>query len=120
MAELLFKLNGVPDDEAMEVRELLAAANVDYYETTAGNWGVSLAAIWLKDDRQLEQAKALIDSYQEQRLERTRQQAQLNPPEPLLRHWLRYPLRVVAMLIVVAAVLYVSIVPFLSAWELRQ
>ena len=34
MAKLLFKLNSVPDDEAEEIRALLAEAEINFYETT--------------------------------------------------------------------------------------
>lgn len=117
MAELLFKLNGVPEDEAFAVRELLTDAGIDFYETHAGNWGVSLAAIWLKDDSELERAKALLQEYQERRLLAVRAQAKDHPPETLWQRWSRYPLQVVAALILVGAILYFSVVPFFSAFN---
>jgi len=48
MSKILFRLNGVSDDEAEEVRELLASNNIDFYETSPGNWGVSMPAIGLE------------------------------------------------------------------------
>ncbi|MBX9893591.1 MAG: hypothetical protein K2Y09_00210 [Nitrosomonas sp.] len=72
MAKILFRLNGVPDDEANDVRELLTANAVDFYETSAGNWGVSIAAIWLEDENQFDRARALIDVYQHERTLRKR------------------------------------------------
>ena len=56
----LFPLNGVPDDEAEDVRALLKAGDVAFHETSAGNWGISSAAIWLSDDSRLEEARALL------------------------------------------------------------
>jgi hypothetical protein len=117
MAELLFKLNGVPEDEAFEVRTLLVEADIDFYETHAGNWGVSLAAIWLKDDSQLLQAKALLEEYQAQRLQFMREHARENPPEKLMQRLLRHPLQMLAILLFVGVILYVSIVPLLTAWS---
>lgn len=117
MAELLFKLNGVPEDEAFEVRALLEEAGIDFYETHAGNWGVSLAAIWLKDDSQLTQAKTLLDTYQAQRLQLIREQARDNPPETLWQRWFRQPLQVIAILLFVGFIVYVSVVPLWSAWS---
>ena len=64
MAKILFRLNGVPDDETNDVRELLTNNAIDFYETSSGNWGVSMPAIWLSDDDQFEKAKALLDAYQ--------------------------------------------------------
>ena len=42
MAMLLFKLNNVPDDEAMDVRQLLDDNGIHYYETDAGRWRVGV------------------------------------------------------------------------------
>ena len=67
MSILLFSLRGVPDDEADEVRELLTEQDIDFYETPAGNWGVSMPALWLKNDNELAQAQVLLNSYQQQR-----------------------------------------------------
>ena len=52
MPSLLFKLKDVPDDEAEEVRQLLAAEDIEFYETEAGSFGLSFAAIWITDDTQ--------------------------------------------------------------------
>jgi hypothetical protein len=67
MAILLFSLRGVPEDEAYEVRELLHTQQIDFYETSAGNWGVSMPALWLRNDQQLMQAQQLLYDYQQQR-----------------------------------------------------
>ena len=67
MPTLLFKLRHVPDDEAEEVRDLLQAHNIEFYETTAGTWGISLPALWLHHDKQLEEGKRLISDYQQTR-----------------------------------------------------
>ena len=67
MSILLFSLRGVPDDEADEVRELLTEQNIDFYETPAGNWGVSMPALWLRNEVELPQAQALLNTYQQQR-----------------------------------------------------
>jgi hypothetical protein len=67
MAILLFSLRGVPEDEAHEVRELLAEHQIDFYETFAGNWGISMPALWLRDAYELEKARQLLDAYQHQR-----------------------------------------------------
>ncbi|MBY0473672.1 MAG: hypothetical protein K2Q13_01260 [Nitrosomonas sp.] len=74
MAKILFRLNGVSDDEAYEVRELLTNNAIDYYETAPGNWGVSMPAIWLNDDSQFEKARALLDTYQNERTVRMREE----------------------------------------------
>ncbi len=60
MSVLIFKLNGVGDDEAQEVRELLSTNQFEFYETDAGRFGISVAALWLKDETQRDQAKQLL------------------------------------------------------------
>ncbi|UJP04462.1 MAG: DUF6164 family protein [Nitrosomonas sp.] len=73
MAKILFRLSGVSDEEAGDVRELLIRHEIEFYETSAGNWGVSMAAIWLQDGTQFERARALIDAYQVERVVKMRQ-----------------------------------------------
>ncbi len=69
MSVMLFKLRGVEDDEADDIRALLEAHDIDFYETSNGRWGLGFAAIWLHDDALLEQGKTLIQTYQVQRYE---------------------------------------------------
>jgi hypothetical protein len=117
MAKLLFKLNGVPDDEAQDIRELLDENRIDYYETSAGRWGISLAAIWLKDESQLLQATRLIDAYQEQRYQRAREEyerlRQEGRLETLFDRFRSHPVRMLAYLLAIIGVLYLSILPFI-------
>ncbi len=72
MAALLFRLRNVPDDEANAVRQMLTEHQVDYYETDAGNWGISMPAIWINDDSRLPEYKALIDQWQAEYAEQAR------------------------------------------------
>lgn len=104
MAKLLVTLRNVPDDEAEEVRQILAARRIDFYETPPGRWGISAGGIWLRDDAQLGEARQLMADYQEQR----RAQARAEPPAR------KHPLQVVIYLSIAAAVLYFSTQPFLS------
>ena len=64
MSVLLFRLRNVPEDEAEDIRELLTNNNFEFYETSAGNWGISTAAIWLNNNNGLDNAKKLIENYQ--------------------------------------------------------
>ncbi|SFE90610.1 DUF6164 family protein [Nitrosomonas sp. Nm166] len=74
MSKILFRLNGVSDEEAHDVRQLLADHEIDFYETSPGNWGVSMPAIWLKDEHQFQKARALLDAYQNERVIRVREE----------------------------------------------
>ncbi len=109
MSVLLFKLNGVGDDEADEVRELLEENQIDFYETDAGRWGISVAAIWLKDTEQLEQSKRLLEEYQQQRQLQYRE-----PPLPLATRFKQAPLQHILIVVAIVAIAYISIVPFIS------
>jgi len=66
MSVLIFKLRHVPDDEASDVRALLDEHRIEYFETTAGNWGIAMPGLWTQD-ADAEEARWLIDEYQQQR-----------------------------------------------------
>lgn len=117
MPHLLFKLNGVAEDEAEDIRHLLDNHRIGYYETHAGFFGVALAAIWLRDDSDdVERAQALIDSYQQQRYKQARQdyEQQINDgtAETQLQRLLRHPIRTLIFLAIILIILYFSTIPF--------
>lgn len=72
MSKLLFRLRDVPADEAAEIKDLLLANDIEFYETSAGNWGVSMPALWLSNEDQMVQAKMLLEEYQQDRTARVR------------------------------------------------
>lgn len=76
MSALVFKLRNVPEDEANDIRELLETNRIEFYETTAGNWGIAMPGLWAADDDDIEKAKALIHTYQRERTQQQRQQYQ--------------------------------------------
>lgn len=119
MPILLFRLNGVPDDEAGEVRALLDRHHIDYYETQAGRWGISVAAIWLRDqdaDHE-EEARRLIDAYQQERSAQARADyaARLREgrAETLADRFRREPLRLLLYAAIILGILYLMLAPFL-------
>lgn len=118
MPIMLFRLNNVPDDEAEEVRALLTDNGIDFYETHAGNWGVSTAAIWLRDVSRLEEARALLAAYQADRANRVREEYLQSEADGLDRGLLdefkAHPLRLVVYLAIIVAVLYLSTMPFFN------
>lgn len=116
MAKLVFRLNGVSDEEANEVRALLDEHGFDTYETHAGRWGVSLAAIWVVNNDDKPAARALIDAYQaerSQRLRREREQAAAEGRLPgIVDRWRENPLGFLAAVGAIAVVAAISLVPF--------
>ena len=113
MTLLLFNLRGVPDDEADEVRELLTAQNIDFYETSAGNWGMSMPALWLRDATDLEKARPLLNAYQQQRFLTSRadylQRKKANQQHTWLKAFKEKPSLYCAYLFAMGLVIYVSV-----------
>jgi hypothetical protein len=121
MATRLLNYRGVPDDEIEEIRALLDANAISYYETPPSNWFISSGALWLDDDSQYEQAMQLYRDYQQQRRASARQrysQLKASGSQPTLWQKLRDdPLTFAFYLAVVLLVLYLSIMPFLEFGE---
>jgi len=115
MAILLFKLRNVPDDEADAVRQLLQQNSINFYETSAGSWGVSLPALWLHNEQQLEQGKALIAAYQKERATVAQQhyaEACRAGTQRTVWHLMQEnPLRFFAYLFAILFVLYLATIP---------
>ena len=118
MSKLLFPLRNVPDDEADDIRNLLSDNNLEFYETSAGNWGISSPGIWLKFNEDIEHAKILIEKYQQQR---TIEQQQLfkqlkneGKHKTFVDLFLENPLKFIAYTGIVILILYFSIKPFLT------
>jgi hypothetical protein len=116
MATLLFKLNQVPEDEAEDIRKLLDEGGFNVYETSAGFFGLGVAAIWLRDRDELGRARAVIDDYQQQRAETMQADYQTriaNGEEmSFLEQSLQHPFRSLGVLAVVALILAVIMLPF--------
>lgn len=114
MAKLLFHLNSVDEEEANDVRTLLESASIPYYETHAGKWGISVAAIWVSNDEDFEQARRLIDEYQYERSQRLEENSEA---EPMTERWKRRPVDLVLVLIGLCIVVGLSVWPFLTAFQ---
>jgi len=112
MAKLIFRLNDVPDDEADAVREVLLEHQIDFYETSSGNWGFSVAGIWLKNNEDKPRARSLIDELQAQRISQSPADV-----ESFASLSLRHPLRLIVYLGIVLFILYFSIMPFIGIGE---
>lgn len=118
MAKLIFKMRDVPDDEAEEVRKLLEDEQIEYFETSAGNWGVSMPALWLKDESQFSQARDLIDEYQLQRSERIKREysesIESGEAKSMWNSFSENPIRFAAYMALISVVLFISLEFFLS------
>jgi len=119
VAVQIFRLRDVVEDEAEEVRALLAEHDLEFYETPGGNWGISMPALWLVDDEQAETAKALIAEYQEKRFTEARgkyEQLKLEGKQrTLLDSFKENPSQFVFYLAGIVALIYISTMPFIDA-----
>ncbi|MDH5433786.1 MAG: DUF6164 family protein [Gammaproteobacteria bacterium] len=118
MPSLLFKLNNVPDDEADDIRQMLSDADIEFYETDSGPFGLSFAGIWIVDDHELAQAQTLLDEYQQNRARLAREDYQTRKENGEIRSWwqqvLDSPVRSIAALFFILLILYLTLSPFLS------
>jgi len=116
MSALLFKLRNVPDDEADDIRQLLDDNHIEFYETTAGNWGISMPAIWVQNDTDLGKAKSLLGAYQEKRAVTARQDYNDMRASGTAPGWFgrlkARPLATAGIILFCLFVLYVMISPF--------
>lgn len=113
MSILFFSLRGVPDDEADEVRQLLNDNGIDFYETSAGPWGISTSAIWLYRHDDVETIRPLFKAYQQQRTLTQRAQyqqlKQQGQAPGFIRHNLYRPLRFILYSGGIGLILYLSV-----------
>ncbi len=118
MAVQLLILRGVPDGEADEIRALLSEHHIDYYETPAGSWGMSMPALWLNDKTQLERARGLLAEYQRQRQSVARREYEelkaQGRQRTLIAMFREQPLRYLFYLALICVIIYFSISPFLK------
>ena len=119
MAKQIFRLRGVPEDEAEDIRALLAEHHFDFYETPGGNWGISMPALWLVDDDREETAKAVIANYQAERFSRVRAEYDQLKEEgrlpTMIDRFKENPGEFVFYLAGVVALIYFSVMPFIDA-----
>ncbi len=117
MANLLLNLYQVPDDEADDVRALLARLDIPFYETQPSRWGISHGGIWISDDDAFAQARQALSEYEALRTQRIRAEfAAARRDGPAFSLWtvLRdEPMRVVLMMIGILFALALIVVPLL-------
>jgi hypothetical protein len=122
MSKLLLNLRDVPDDEADDVRRFLDSGGIGYYETRPSLWGISGGGIWIRDDRDVEEAKRLMAEYQRERQARAREERPAAPrngtPAETFADVLRtQPLRVALTMIAIALLLALMAAPAMLLWR---
>jgi len=116
VTKLLINLRGVPEDEADEIRVLLEEHGIAFYETPPSRWGVSAGGIWLRRREDVEPAERLVAEYQLRRAEKARAELVAAEREGRRRTigtvFREDPLRFVAALFGIAAVIGLLALPF--------
>lgn len=119
MRHQLLNLRHVPDDEAQEVRELLDANQIPWYETEPNRWGISAGAIWIADDKDALKAGELMAGYQTERKIRARAEQEAARLEGTVEtFWSqarRQPMRLIMILFGIAIFVALSLWPLLLA-----
>jgi len=118
MSALIFRLRNVPEEEANQVRSLLDESRIDWFETSAGNWGIGMPGLWVKNADDATRARELIDSFQ-QELEtaekaRFRELQKSGRAPTLVESIQARPFAMLAILIFCLFIIYISINPFLQ------
>ena len=116
MPHHLMNLRNVPGDEAEDIRALFDEHDVRYYETPPSRWGISMGGFWVHDDAEARRARALLDGYQAERLAPRRREYQARCARGETGLWFQFrqrPVTFVAAVIAVAAILALSLLPFI-------
>ena len=118
MAVRLMSLRNVPDDELNEICSLLDENDISHYETPPSNWLISAGAIWLNENAQLEQARTLLNDYQQKRSQQARseyiERKQKGELEGIFDRLLQNPVQFIIYLAFIIFILYFSVKPFLD------
>ncbi len=113
MPKLLYSLRGVPEDEIFEIKQLLDENEIHYYETSAGNWGISMPGLWLNNSDELEKAQSLLTEYHQQRAISQRQHyeelKQAHKNRSIVDVFLEKPIRFLIYIGAIAFILYLYI-----------
>jgi hypothetical protein len=121
MSKLLLNLRDVPDDEADDVRRFLDTGGIAYYETRPSFWGISAGGIWIRDDRDVAEAKRLMAEYQRERQLRVRAERaeaeRSGTAETFVDVLRTQPLRVALAVIGIALVLVLMALPVFVLWR---
>ncbi len=118
MAARLTGLRDVPDDEVEGIESALDAAGIAHYQTPPGLFGMSPAALWVKDEADLTQARAVMESFQAARARSAREAWQAareaGDVPTLWQALLLKPWHALGLLILVLGVLFALSLPMIG------
>lgn len=121
MPVLIFRLNNVPEDEAVDVKALLDERGFAYHETSGGFLGFGVAGLWLLDASQKTAAREVIDAYERERAARfaAEQDARRRAGEleTMLQRIARRPLESLFYIVAALGIVYLMLWPFTMLGE---
>ncbi|TCS38743.1 DUF6164 family protein [Reinekea marinisedimentorum] len=121
MSKIVFRLKDVPEEEADAIRALLTDKDIEFFETDAGRWGISIGAIWVKDDDDFGVARELIEAFQREHRERVQQQYEQDKKAGKVASFWQLlsqsPLQVLAYLLLIVIVLAFTLLPMLQFFK---
>lgn len=112
MAQLVFRLKNVPEQEADDIRALLDEHGIEFYETSAGRWQISMAGIWVRDKAQAAKAKELIAADQAQRAQQATPITAKDWLMGFVAHAKQNPTEFIFTLLGIALILSLTLIPF--------
>lgn len=118
MAQLLINTRGATEEEVTGMEAVLEERGIACYRTDAGRWRLGVDALWVTRDQDYDEARALVDQFQEafsrERREHWQQlQAQGQAPT-FIQHLLARPLKVGLALVAIVVVATISLLPFMG------
>lgn len=72
----IFDARGAGEIELSGVREALEEAGIEYYETSAGIWGLGNAAFWVRQPEDFERARAVVEAFQQEWTQRAHSESE--------------------------------------------
>ncbi len=118
MAKKLIVMRNMPADEIEEIEKLLDAHDIAFYQTPAGNWGISMPAFWVEKDEDFPRARALLDDYAVERQKRVRAEYEALRREgrhrTIIDEIREYPLRFLITMAFIGFLLYLTLYPFID------
>jgi len=113
MARRLLNLRDVPEAEARALRAELEAHELAFYETPPSPFGISAGGIWIRDDADWDQARALFERFQAEYAKAARRARAVGPLRVQSR---RHPGRLVGYTAAALMILLMMLWPVFELW----
>lgn len=118
MAKKLIIMRNMPDDEVEDIASLLTDNGIAFYQTPAGNWGISMPAFWIEDANEYPRAKVLLDRYEAARQQRVREEYEAlkraGKQRTMIDEIREKPLRFLITMAFIVFLLYLTLHPFIN------